>query len=148
MSGNTQELAAESKKPTATDLEALKQEIQKFYPDYKLKLEETYTNTVLEGHRVHIRHYLENQQTGHTIEVAKTTTKIPKCVPKWITKHNLWDHTQGELKMLRDLIQTNKEKYPSKKTLSQWQEMVKRDRKKAHVYQTLNNQKPKTDTKE
>lgn len=142
MSGNTNELVGVSKE----DLEQIEKEVNKHFPNYELKLEEQYSNDVLKGHRLILTHYIEHKDTGHRIDIARNIVKIPKHCPKWITKHNLWDYTAPELKMLQKLLDVKKEKSPSKNTLAEWKELVARDRKKANVYQTLNSKKHKSET--
>lgn len=118
MSGSTKESVDESS--LVEIFHQLREGIKDYFPDYDLKQEETYSLDVIKGHRMRLRTYLKHRTTGKSIDLSVQYFKIPKHVPKWITKHDLWHHKDSELKQLQRMITTAGEKYPSKATLHQW----------------------------
>ena len=80
---------------------------------FKIVQEEKYINSVLSGHELHITTYVKDTETGEQLEVHKYKHKIPKSVPTWLTKHQLWHHTQNELEMLQAIAKKNGNRKPN-----------------------------------
>lgn len=143
--GSTLESEGVSKQTQDQIIEALKSglhdHIEKAYPNHKLIQEERYTLDVLKGHNCYIDTYIQNKQTLEKTLLVTHKVKIPSHVPKWITRHNLWHHTDKELKYLALLANVKGEKNPSKQTLTIWREYLDK-LNNTNVSKTNNNQNP------
>ena len=104
---------------------------------FQVEQDEKYENTVLNGHTLTITTYLKDTRTGEKAELTKYSHKLSKEIPTYLTKHNLWHHTQGELLQLKQLLKERKERKPSKKTLKDWKQAIKLD----NVLQSNHNSK-------
>jgi len=129
------------------DVSKLIDSLQKINPNLEIHQEEKYTQGTMSGHNLEIITYIVDKRTRERAELSRHKYKIPKDVPKWITKNNLWYHTNGELKQLDQLRKSKKERKPSKETLKQWKELINLDKKKEkNVLLSNNTEKPKEET--
>ena len=131
MSGYTQEEGAGFKE----HFTAIKKAIEEKFPQETVELRENYTWTLLKGHVLKLTLTTRNKQTGKIIELVSHDVKIPKHVPTWITKKDLWHHTKEELDLLIKLSSNNGEKTPSKNTITMWKEILKENVRKTNHHQ-------------
>lgn len=61
--------------------------------------------------------------SGEFIQVDKR--KIKLNVPAYVTKFNLWDHTDVQLRELERLLKANGLKQPNQEILNQWSSWIK-----------------------
>jgi hypothetical protein len=92
--------------------------------------EEKYTESLLKGHSLTINTYLRDKNTGEKAIFHTYKFKLDPKAPKWLTKHQLWHHTDIELKQLREATALKNEKEPSKETIKAWKTALELDRKK------------------
>lgn len=128
MSGYTEEAAEGFKAP----FEQLKREIEKKFPREEVLLEEKYLYDVEKGHRLRLRTYVKNRDTNKITTLDTQYVKVPKHVPTWITKHDLWHKTKEEIDLLSKLTANNQEKNPSKKTINLWTKILQDNVRKAN----------------
>lgn len=134
MSGLSAEAEDASKrKPSIYELKA---QIEKALPEETIHLEEKYLYDVLKGHRLRVKTYAKNKHTNKITDLDVQYFKIPKHVPTWITKHDLWHHTKEEIDALTHLMKLNQEQSPSKNTRNTWLQILKEN-----VRKTNNNKK-------
>jgi hypothetical protein len=110
--------------------------------NFEIKTEERYRYNLLGKHWLELNTYIVDPLTGETVLLHQYNHTIPKNVPKWLTKHQLWDYTRQELDDLQKLMKINRERKPSKETLRIWRLSVKLDREKRereNVLQSENN---------
>lgn len=107
---------------------------------FTLQTKERYATHPIKGHRLILEIWCKDNQTGEEIRVSKHEHKLSKHTPKWLTTNNLWNHNEGEITQLRNLMTLSKEKTPSKETLKTWKESLQLDKLK-NVSQTDNTKK-------
>lgn len=105
----------------------------------ELYQEEKYIDSPIKGHCLKITSYLKDKTTGEKAEFHSYEIKLGKSVPRWLTKHNLWHHTDKQLAQLKQAMINKGEKKPSKETLDAWYKVL--DMEKKDVLQTNNNSK-------
>ena len=106
------------------------EKILELNPRLGVEQTEEYKMGKLTGHVLVIKTYLKDMETGEKEQIFEHKHKIPKNVPTWITKNNLWYHTQGELQMLHQLTKQKQERRPSNETLEEWRKLLEFEKKK------------------
>lgn len=131
MSGSSAEVEEGFKK----HFQNIKNAIEEKFPKEEVFLREKYEWTVLKGHRLKLTLISVNKDTSKETELAHHYVKIPKHVPEWITKKNLWHHSKEEIDLLQKLAETNGEKSPSKNTMETWKKILADNVRKTHHHQ-------------
>ena len=88
--------------------------------DYSISTEEKY---LLKGKRtiLQLQTWAVNKSDKtKKYLLDKRDIKLPKSIPTWMTKNNLWNHTDWELLQLRKLAKRKGEKNPSNETIESW----------------------------
>ena len=109
----------ENRKENITLLEYL----QSINENFIVEQEEKYSAS-FRGHYLKIITYIKDKETGERVKLKTHKVKIPKNVPRYITKNQLWHHTDIELKQLEILLKSKGEKEPTEETLKQWKHAI------------------------
>lgn len=113
------------------DVSKLHDQLKAIDPNLEIRTTEKYANSVINGHTLEIDILVYNKVTHETASLKKFNIKIPKNVPTYLTKHQLWHHTRGELLQLEELRKAKKERRPSTETLNEWKKLMELEKKKS-----------------
>lgn len=80
--------------------------LQEAEQDYNatIKTEEKYIKTFFGKTALQLTTYVIDKETGQKWQVDQRKVTLPASIPKYITKHNLWKHTDLQLKELERLL--------------------------------------------